>query len=112
MLARRNGAPASGASPARGGRPALRAGRAGRHRHLPRPRTRRTAAGRLLREGLLQQSALSPSDAYCAPERTARLARLILDAVDDCLRLTERGTPAGEIEVRDFSDVLRAKERP
>ncbi|PRX60442.1 hypothetical protein B0I32_117209 [Nonomuraea fuscirosea] len=24
-------------------------------------------AGRLLREGLLQQSALSPSDAYCAP---------------------------------------------
>ncbi|MFG1969025.1 V-type ATP synthase subunit A [Nonomuraea fuscirosea] len=69
-------------------------------------------AGRLLREGLLQQSALSPSDAYCAPERTARLARLILDAVDDCLRLTERGTPAGEIEVRDFSDLLRAKERP
>ncbi|GAA1684809.1 V-type ATP synthase subunit A [Nonomuraea maheshkhaliensis] len=69
-------------------------------------------AGRLLREGLLQQSALSPSDAYCAPERTARLAALILDTVDDCLRLAERGTPAGEIETRDFSDVLRAKERP
>ncbi|MCK2218317.1 V-type ATP synthase subunit A [Actinomadura sp. ATCC 31491] len=69
-------------------------------------------AGRLLREGLLQQSALSAADAYCAPERTSRLAGLILGAVDDCLRLTERGTPAGEVETRDFSDVLRAKERP
>ncbi|MFG1949262.1 V-type ATP synthase subunit A [Nonomuraea sp. NPDC048826] len=69
-------------------------------------------AGRLLREGLLQQSALSAADAYCAPERTGRLTSQILDVVDECLRLAEQGVPAGEIETRDFSDVLRAKERP
>ncbi|TMR90769.1 V-type ATP synthase subunit A [Nonomuraea basaltis] len=69
-------------------------------------------ADRLLREGLLQQSALSAVDAYCAPERTAALAGLILDTVDDCLQLTEQGLPAAEIETRDFSHILRAKETP
>lgn len=69
-------------------------------------------AGRLLREGLLQQSALSPVDASCDPERTAALARLVLDTLEECLRLAEQGTPAGQIETRDFSSVLRAKEAP
>ncbi len=30
-------------------------------------------AGRLLREGVLQQSALSATDAYCSPGKTAAL---------------------------------------
>ncbi|WP_326646297.1 V-type ATP synthase subunit A [Streptosporangium sp. NBC_01755] len=66
--------------------------------------------GRLLREGLLQQSALSPTDAYCTPERTIALAGTVLAAIDDCLALVSGGVPADEIESRDFSAVLRAKE--
>ncbi|GIH96316.1 V-type ATP synthase subunit A [Planobispora siamensis] len=68
--------------------------------------------GRLLREGFLQQSSLSPVDAYCSPGRTAALAVRVLETIDECLALTERGVPVGEIEERDFSPVLRAKEAP
>nr|WP_246496911.1 V-type ATP synthase subunit A [Sphaerisporangium rubeum] len=67
-------------------------------------------AGRLLREGLLQQSALSTVDAYCAPDRTLALTGAVLGAVDECLALVAAGTPAGDVEGRDFSAVLRAKE--
>ncbi|GII75916.1 V-type ATP synthase alpha chain [Sphaerisporangium rufum] len=66
--------------------------------------------GRLLREGLLRQSALSPADAYCSPGRTLALAGTVLAAIDDCLALAATGVPAEDIESRDFTAVLRAKE--
>lgn len=69
-------------------------------------------AGRLLREGLLQQSARSTVDAFCDTERTARLADAVLGAVTECQDLATRGVPAEEIEGRDFSRLLRAKEEP
>jgi len=65
-------------------------------------------AGRLLREAVLQQNALSPNDAHCSPEKTAVLTDAVLDVVDRCDGLIEAGSTASEIEELDFSPLLRA----
>jgi vacuolar-type H+-ATPase catalytic subunit A/Vma1 len=67
-------------------------------------------AGRLLREGVLQQRALSPRDAYCAPEKSAALIEMVFDVVSRCDELIEAGIPATAIEQCDFTPVLRARE--
>jgi V/A-type H+-transporting ATPase subunit A len=67
-------------------------------------------AGRLLREGALQQSALSANDAYCTPQKSAALLDAILSIVDECDDLVAGGTPAAAIEQLDFSPILRARE--
>ncbi|HEU4896241.1 MAG TPA: V-type ATP synthase subunit A [Actinomycetota bacterium] len=67
-------------------------------------------AGRLLREAVLQQSALSPLDAFSPAGRTAALAGAVLDVVDRCQALADRGVPAAAIEEQDFSPLLRARE--
>jgi V/A-type H+-transporting ATPase subunit A len=66
--------------------------------------------GRLLREGLLQQSALSPRDAYSEPGKTAALAEAVLSVIEACRRLTEVGVSAAAIEATDFGPLLRARE--
>ncbi|OJV60915.1 MAG: ATPase [Cellulomonas sp. 73-145] len=65
-------------------------------------------AGRLLREGVLQQNALSDNDARCAPAKTAALIDAVLDVVDRCEAAIEGGSTATEIEELDFSPLLRA----
>ena len=65
-------------------------------------------AGRLLREGVLQQNALSENDAYCTAAKTAALVDMVLDVVDRCEALVDRAVSASEIEEVDFSTVLRA----
>jgi V/A-type H+/Na+-transporting ATPase subunit A len=65
-------------------------------------------AGRLLREGVLQQSALSANDAHCTTAKTAALIDAVLTVVDHCDQLVERGVSAAEIEELDFSPILRA----
>jgi V/A-type H+-transporting ATPase subunit A len=65
-------------------------------------------AGRLLREGVLQQNALSPNDAHCDADKTAALVDAVLAVVDGCDRLIETGVTAAEIEELDFSPILRA----
>jgi len=67
-------------------------------------------AGRLLREAVLQQSALSPLDAFSDSERTAALTAVVLDTVDACQQLTVQGVAAATIEEQDFSPLLRARE--
>ena len=67
-------------------------------------------AGRLLREAVLQQSALSPTDAFSPPGRTAALAGAVLDVVDGCQAVVDAGVPAAAIEEQDFSPLLRARE--
>jgi V/A-type H+-transporting ATPase subunit A len=66
--------------------------------------------GRLLREGVLQQSALSPQDAHCPPDKSAAL----IDAVFDVLVAGEErivsGVPATVVEELDFSALLRARD--
>ena len=67
-------------------------------------------AGRLIREGVLQQSALSPLDASCAPDRAAALADAALAVADRCQELADRGVRPAAIEDQDFSALLRAKD--
>jgi len=67
-------------------------------------------AGRLIREGLLQQSALSAIDASCDSVRAAALADAILAVAARCQELARAGVPAAAIEETDFSPVLRARE--
>lgn len=65
-------------------------------------------AGRLLREGVLQQSALSPNDAHCTAAKTAALIDAVLSVIDLCDSLVDHGVTAGQIEELDFSPLLRA----
>ncbi|MEU6017389.1 V-type ATP synthase subunit A [Streptomyces sp. NPDC047515] len=66
--------------------------------------------GRLVREGVLQQSALSDRDAYCGPEKTSALAEAVLTVIARCREQAEAGVPAGSIEEADFGPLLRARE--
>ncbi|XTR52302.1 V-type ATP synthase subunit A [Pseudarthrobacter sp. So.54] len=66
--------------------------------------------GRLLRDGVLMQNALSANDAFCSPEKGAALLDLVLDVVDACQKLVERGVAATTVEQSDLSPVLRARE--
>ena len=65
-------------------------------------------AGRLLREGVLQQNALSPNDAHCSAEKTAALVDAVLAVVDEAEAAVGRGVLASEVEELDFSPLLRA----
>jgi V/A-type H+-transporting ATPase subunit A len=65
---------------------------------------------RLLREGVLQQSALAARDAYCPPGKAAALGDLVLEVVRRCQELVRSGRPAASIESLDFSPLLRAKD--
>ena len=67
-------------------------------------------AGRLVREGVLQQSALSERDSYCGPEKTAALADAVLAVTDRCRELVDSGVPAASVEEVDFGPLLRARE--
>jgi V/A-type H+-transporting ATPase subunit A len=66
--------------------------------------------GRLLRDGVLMQNALSANDAFCSPEKGAALLDLVLEVVDACQKLVERGVAATTVEQADLSPVLRARE--
>jgi V/A-type H+-transporting ATPase subunit A len=67
-------------------------------------------AGRLLREGVLQQSALSANDASCPPTKTATLIDAVLSTIDIAEELAASGIPATAIEECDFGPLLRARE--
>jgi V/A-type H+-transporting ATPase subunit A len=67
-------------------------------------------AGRLLREGVLQQSALSNADAFCSSAKGAALADAVLVIADRCAALVDSGVPAAVIEELDFGRILRARE--
>ena len=66
--------------------------------------------GRLLREGVLQQNALSSNDGFCSAEKGAALLDLVLDVIDTCQRLVDRGVAAQVIEETDLSAAVRARE--
>ena len=67
-------------------------------------------AGRLLREGVLQQSALSRTDAFCSAAKGAALVDAVLAVVDRCRSLVDAGLPAATVEELDFGPLLRARE--
>lgn len=65
-------------------------------------------AGRLLREGVLQQNALSENDVHCSAAKTAALVDAVLAVVAEAEALIAGGITAGEIEELDYSPLLRA----
>ncbi len=67
-------------------------------------------AGRLIRESVLQQSALSETDSFCDAGRGAALGEAVLAVADRCHDLAAAGVPPAAIEEEDFSPVLRARE--
>jgi V/A-type H+-transporting ATPase subunit A len=67
-------------------------------------------AGRLLREGVLQQNALSANDATCTPAKAAALLDAVLSIVDECDEAVAAGTAVDRVERLDFGPILRARE--
>ena len=66
--------------------------------------------GRIIREGLLQQSALSANDASCSPAKEAGLADAVLAVHDAALQAVRAGVPASVIEEIDLGPLLRARD--
>ena len=66
--------------------------------------------GRLIREALLQQSALSDNDASCSPDKQAALAQAVLAVHDTTAQLSRAGVPASVIEEFDYGPLIRAKD--
>ena len=67
-------------------------------------------AGRLIREAVLMQNALSGNDAFSSAEKGAALLQMVLGVVDTCQRLVERGVPATVIEEFDFGPLIRVRD--
>jgi V/A-type H+/Na+-transporting ATPase subunit A len=67
-------------------------------------------AGRLVREAVLQQNALSSVDFVCPAARAAALADMVLSVTDRCQELVAAGADAPVVEDQDFSPVLRARD--
>ena len=65
---------------------------------------------RLLRDGVLEQSALSDNDASSDATKQLALLEMVLGVYDACLALLERSVSATEIEEFDFSTVIRARD--
>jgi V/A-type H+-transporting ATPase subunit A len=66
--------------------------------------------GRLLREAVLQQSALSANDAASSPGKGAALVDAVLGVHDRCQELVEAGALASVIEEVDFGPLVRARD--
>ncbi len=62
----------------------------------------------LIREAVLQQSALDPNDATCARAKQAALADAVLAVHDRAQTAVTEGRPATLIEAVDFTPLLRA----
>ena len=66
--------------------------------------------GRLVREAVLQQSALSGNDAVCTPQKGSALVDAVLAIHDRCQELVEGGVLASLIEEVDWGPILRARD--
>ena len=64
----------------------------------------------LIRQAVLQQSALSPKDAYCTPVKQASLLDAVLQVHDRAMELVRANVPVSLIEELDLGPLLRAKD--
>lgn len=78
---------------------------------LPDPARIVLLSGRLLREAVLQQSALSANDAWSGPAKQAALLAMVLDLHDRALDVVGRGVSAALLEELDLSAAARARDR-
>lgn len=77
---------------------------------LPGPERVVLLTGRLLREAVLQQSALSANDAVCSPAKGTALVDAVLTVHDRCLALLNAGALASLIEEVDWGPLVRARD--
>jgi len=76
---------------------------------LPGPERVTLRAARLLREAVLQQSAVLENDQFTSPAKQRALLTLVLDVHERLSALLERGVPLEQLDAVDLSDVLRAR---
>ncbi|MCX4092456.1 V-type ATP synthase subunit A [Nocardia sp. alder85J] len=67
-------------------------------------------AGRLLRDGVLAQNALSPNDSYCSEAKTDAVADAALAVIDRCRALVRSAVAPEQLEAVDFGPLIRAPE--
>jgi V/A-type H+-transporting ATPase subunit A len=67
-------------------------------------------AGRLLRDGVLQQNALVANDAFCTTAKSAAILDAVLTVAERCHALIDEGAAPSAIESIDFGPLLRARE--
>jgi V/A-type H+-transporting ATPase subunit A len=67
-------------------------------------------SGRLLRQAVLQQNALSPNDAYCSAAKQTALLDLVLGVHERLGELVGRGVSASRLESLDLSEVVQARD--
>ena len=77
---------------------------------MPGPERVVLLTGRLLREAVLQQSALSANDAECSPAKAAALVDAVLAVHDRSLALLHDGALASLIEEVDWGPLVRARD--
>jgi V/A-type H+-transporting ATPase subunit A len=77
---------------------------------LPRDERITLLAGRLLRDAVLQQSALGTRDAFSGPAKSAALVDAVLAVVDRCQALVAAGVRAADVEDVDFGPLVRARD--
>ncbi|WP_454860831.1 V-type ATP synthase subunit A [Promicromonospora soli] len=66
--------------------------------------------GRLLREAVLQQNALSDNDGFCTAAKSSALVDAVLAVIDRCQDVVTSGVPATVVEEIDFGPLIRARE--
>ena len=66
--------------------------------------------GQLLREAVLQQSALSGTDAYCGEAKTAALTDVVLDVVAAGEDAVRAGLPPDRLESADLAPLVRIRD--
>jgi V/A-type H+/Na+-transporting ATPase subunit A len=66
-------------------------------------------AARLLREAVLQQSAVLDNDQYTSPAKQRSLIELVLEIQDRLSALLERGVPMQALDCFDLEPLLRAR---
>ena len=66
-------------------------------------------SARLLREAVLQQSAVLENDQFSSPNKQRALLTLVLDVHERLINLLDGGMPLADLEAVDLSSVLRAR---
>ncbi|MFF0457637.1 V-type ATP synthase subunit A [Nocardia africana] len=67
-------------------------------------------AGRLLREGLLTQNALSANDSHCTMAKTVALTDALTTVIDRCREAVAKDVAPERVEELDFGPLVRARE--
>nr|WP_235884009.1 hypothetical protein [Saccharopolyspora elongata] len=66
--------------------------------------------GRLIREAVLQQNALSTMDSFCGGDKAVALVESVLSITTECQELVGAGVSVEVVEEFDFAPLVRVRE--